>query len=346
MTTAGDLIDFRRVNIMKYRKLGRTGLRISEIGFGCGATAGLLTRDLQEKHLAVVQLALKLGINYFDTASAYGNGSSETNLGEVLEKTGADVTLATKVRIKPEDLTNLRDATITSVNQSLKRLGRSSVDLIQLHGRVAPTRENQSFALTPHEVLGSGGVLEGFKVLREQGKVKYFGAPALGDPQSLHALIESGEFDTIMAYYNLLNPSAGHSVPENFSALDYGRLIQKAAESDMGIIIIRVLAKGALTDSPPKATGSENTLSPGSDYEVDLQRAQELKWLVSGEIKTFPQAAIRFALTKPEVSTVLVGFSELNHVEQAVSCSGAGGLPDEAMGRLSSYWDNDFAKTV
>ena len=329
---------------MEYRTLGRTGLRISEIGFGCGATAGLLTRDLQEKHLAVVQLALKLGINYFDTASAYGNGSSETNLGEVLKKTGADVTLATKVRIKPEDLANLREATIASVNQSLKRLGRSSVDLIQLHGRVAPTRDNQSFALTPKEVLGSGGVLEGFKALKKEGKVRYFGAPALGDPQSLHTLIESGEFDTIMAYYNLLNPSAGHSVPQDFSALDYGRLIQKAAESDMGVIIIRVLAKGALADSPPKATGSENTLSPGSDYEIDLQRAQKLKWLIGGDIKTFPQAAIRFALTKPEVSTVLVGFSELDHVEQAVSCSGAGGLPDEAMDRLRRSWDSDFSK--
>ncbi len=327
---------------MEYRKLGRTGLKVPEIGFGCGATAGLMTRDSQEQQLAVAQLALKLGINYFDTASAYGNGSSETNLGEVLKKTGANVTLATKVRIKPEDLANLREATIVSMNQSLKRLGRSSVDLIQLHTRVAPSREGRSFALTPREVLGSGGVLEGFKALREQGKVRYFGAPALGDPQSLHALIESGEFDTIMAYYNLLNPSAGHSVTKNFSALDYGRLIEKAAASDMGVIIIRVLAKGALTDSPPKATGSENTLSPGSDYEVDLQRAQKLKWLVSEDIKTFPQAAIRFALTKPEVSTVLVGFSDLDHVKQAVSCSGAGGLPDEAMGRLRSYWDNDF----
>ncbi len=327
---------------MEYRKLGRTGLKVPEIGFGCGATAGLMTRDSQEQQLAVAQLALKLGINYFDTASAYGNGSSETNLGEVLKKTGANVTLATKVRIKPEDLANLREATIVSMNQSLKRLGRSSVDLIQLHTRVAPSREGRSFALTPREVLGSGGVLEGFKALREQGKVRYFGAPALGDPQSLHALIESGEFDTIMAYYNLLNPSAGHSVPKNFSALDYGCLIEKAAASDMGVIIIRVLAKGALTDSPPKATGSENTLSPGSDYEVDLQRAQKLKWLVSEDIKTFPQAAIRFALTKPEVSTVLVGFSEVDHVEQAVSCSGTGGLPDEAMDRLRSYWDNDF----
>lgn len=330
---------------MEYRTLGRTGLKVPEIGFGCGATAGLLTRDMQEKQLAVAQLALKLGINYFDTASAYGNGTSETNLGEVLKKTGANVTLATKVRIGPEDLTNLREATIASVNQSLKRLGRSSVDLIQLHGRVASTRENQSFALTPQEVLGSKGVLEGFKALREQGKVRYFGAPALGDPQSLHALIESGEFDTIMVYYNLLNPSAGHSVSESFSALDYGRLIEKAAASDMGVIIIRVLAKGALTDSPPQATGSENTLSPGSDYEVDLQRAQKLKWLVSGDTKTFSQAAIRFALTKPEVSTVLVGFSELDHVEQAVSCSGAGGLPDEAMGRLKSYWESDFTST-
>jgi len=56
---------------MEYRTLGRTGLKVPEIGFGCGATAGLLTRDMQEKQLAVAQLALKLGINYFDTASAY-----------------------------------------------------------------------------------------------------------------------------------------------------------------------------------------------------------------------------------------------------------------------------------
>ena len=328
---------------MEYRTLGRTGLRVPEIGFGCGATAGLLTRDLQEKQFAVAQLAMRLGINYFDTASAYGNGSSETNLGEVLNKLGAKETLATKVRIGPGDLANLRQATIDSVNQSLKRLGRSSVDLIQLHGRVAPTRENQSFALTPKEVLGSGGVLEGFKVLREQGKVRYFGAPALGDPQSLHALMESGEFDTIMVYYNLLNPSAGHSVPKSFSALDYGRLMEKAAALDMGIIVIRVLAKGALTDSPPKATGTENTLSPGSDYSVDLQRAQKLKWLLGGDVTTFPQAAIRFALSNPQVSTVLVGFSELSHVEQAVSCSGAGGLSDEMMARLRTCWDNDFA---
>ncbi len=316
-------------------------MKISEIGFGCGATAGLLTRDQLEKQLAVVRLALKHGINYFDTAASYGSGTSETNLGEVLKQTAADITLATKVRINPEDLSDLREATIASANQSLKRLGRSSVDVIQLHGRVAPNRDN-GFALTPEDVLGPKGVLEGFKTLREQGKIRYFGAPALGHPQSLIRLVESGEFDTIMVYYNLLNPSAAYSVPKQFTALDYDRLIDKAAAMDMGVVIIRVLAKGAITDTPPTPTGKENTLSPGSDYEADIQRAKKLKWLISGDIKTFPQAAIRFALAKPEVSTVLVGFSELDHVEQAVSCSGAGGFSGDAMTRLEGNWNNDF----
>ncbi|MCH6546679.1 MAG: aldo/keto reductase [Deltaproteobacteria bacterium] len=89
----------------------------------------------------------------------------------------------------------------------------------------------------------------------------------------------------------------------------------------------------------------ERILTAAHETDEHLQRAQKLKWLVSRDINTFPQAAIRFALTKPEVSTVLVGFSELDHVEQAVSCSGAGGLPDEAMGRLRSYWESDFTST-
>lgn len=335
---------------MQYRKLGKTGLMISEIGFGCGNVAGLMTRETREKQIAVVKLALKLGINYFDTASAYGNGSSETALGRVLGRvmkgTEAKVTLATKVRIRPDDLAHLRKATITSVDQSLKRLERASVDLIQLHTRVAPSREGRSFALTPSEILGPRGVLEGFKALREQGKVRYFGAPGLGDPESLHRLIESGEFDTIMAYYNLLNPSAGCSVPQGFSALDYGLLIDKAAAYGVGVIVIRVLARGALADFPAVGASSENTLSPGSDYIVDVQRAKSIKWLVRGDIKTLPQAAIRFALMKPEVSTVLVGFSELKHVEDAVSCSDAGGLLPKAMGRLRNLWDSDFNPTT
>ena len=109
---------------MQLRRLGKTDLTVSEIGFGCGDAAGLMTRGDHAKQLAVAKLALRSGVNYFDTASAYGDGRSETNLGAVLKETGAKVGLATKVRLAPADLSRLKKATIDSVNQSLKRLGR------------------------------------------------------------------------------------------------------------------------------------------------------------------------------------------------------------------------------
>ncbi len=330
---------------MRYRKLGKTGLSISEIGFGCGSAGGLFTRDLHEEQLRAVRRALELGINFFDTASAYGNRKSETNLGRVLEETGAKVTLATKARFGPEALPHLREATIASVEESLKLLRRTSVDLIQLHNPVALKREWITFSLTPDDVLGPGGVLEGFKALRDEGKVRYFGFTGLGEPQALRALIESGEFHTFQAYFNLLNPSAGHPVPGGFSAVDYGQLIDSAAAQGMGVLAIRVLARGALRTSAEVGESSPQTLSPGSDYPLDVERARRLMWLVDGEIKTLSEAAIRFALMKPEVSTVLVGFSDTEQVDQAVSCSGAAGLPVSAMARLWELWNSDFKRS-
>ena len=331
---------------MQYRTLGRTDLRISEIGFGCGNNAGLMTRGSHEEQLQAVRLALDLGINYFDTAAGYGNGKSEANLGRALEELGADVVLATKVRLEPEDGTDLKAATIASIEQSLKRLSRESVDLIQLHTRVALQRGGRRFVLTPAELLGAGGVLEGFKIVREQGKARYFGFSGLGDPQALHALIDSGEFNSVQAYYNLLNPSAGQPVPERFSALDYGGLINRAATQGMGVVVIRVLAAGALTANPEAGGGSSSQpLSPGSNYAVDVERATKLGFLVDGDVKTLSQAAIRFALMKPEVSTVLVGFSNPSHIDEAVACSGAGGLREEAMARLKRLWDTDFGRS-
>ena len=83
-------------------------------------------------------------------------------------------------------------------------------------------------------------------------------------------------------------------------------------------------------------------MSPGSDYSFDLERAEKIKFLIRGDIKSLAQAAIRFALMKPEVSTVLVGFSEVGYVEEAAACSGAGGLSQGAMTRLKDLWDSDF----
>lgn len=330
---------------MQYRTLGSTGLRISEIGFGCGNNAGLMVHAGHEEQLRAVRRALELGINYFDTAVAYGDGKSETSLGRVLGELGADVVLSTKVRLGHEAVADLKAATITSVQQSLKRLRRESVDLIQLHNRVVIQKGGRRLTLTAAEVLGTRGVLEGFKALKEQGKVRHFGFTGLGDPQALHEVIDSGEFHSVQAYYNVLNPSAGQPVPKDFSALDYGLLIDHAAGKRMGVAVIRVLAAGALTSDPSAGGGSSpEPMSPGSDYSLDAERAKEIKSIIGAEAKSLTQVAIRFALMKPEVSTVLVGFSNPGHIEEAVACSAAGGLSEEALTRLKQLWDTDFGR--
>jgi len=95
---------------MKYRVLGRTGIRVSEIGFGCGNVGGLMVRGSHEEQVEAVTRALELGIDYFDTAPSYGDGKSETSLGRVLEELSPDVTVATKVRIGVEDLNDILGA--------------------------------------------------------------------------------------------------------------------------------------------------------------------------------------------------------------------------------------------
>lgn len=329
---------------MRYRMLGKTGLKVSEIGFGCGNNAVLMVRASYEEQLQAVRRALELGINYFDTAYAYGLGKSEENLGKIINKLGASAIISTKIRLEPEAAADLKSATIQAVEAGLKRLKRNSVDLIQLHNRITMERQpGNRLSFTPADVLGRGGILDGFKELRDKGKVGHFGFSGLGDPKALHEVIDSGEFHSVQAYYNVLNPSGGQAVPRGFSALDYGRLIDRAIGKSMGVAVIRVLAAGALTATPESGGGSSpEPLSPGSDYSLDLKRAEKVKFLLGGEIKTLTQAAIRFALMKPEVSTVLVGFSNTAHIDEAVACSGAAGLSEEGMSRLRQLWDNDF----
>ena len=329
--------------MMQYRMLGNTGLRVSEIGFGCGNVGGLMVRGSHDQQISSVRRALDLGINYFDTARAYGEGQSETNLGRVLDEIGEEVILSTKIRLEPDALQDIAAATASEVEQGLARLGRGSVDLIQLHTRLVEKREPGRFAMTPDEVLGPGGVIEAFKRLRDEGRVGFFGFTGLGDVEALHALVDSGEFHSFQAYYNLLNPSAGQPVPEGFSSLDYRRIIDRAAAGGMGVVVIRVLAAGVLSAVPESGGGSSREpLSAGSDYERDVARAHKLSFLKDHGLESLPRAAIRFAFMKPEVSTVLVGFSNNAQIDEAAACSGAGPLPEAAMAALREVWERDF----
>jgi aryl-alcohol dehydrogenase-like predicted oxidoreductase len=329
---------------MQYRTVGKTGVKISEIGFGCGNNAVLMVKAPYDDQKKAVRHALDLGINFFDTAFAYGLGKSEENLGRILNDLGAAPVISTKIRLEADAADDVGAATIRAVEAGLKRLNRDRVDFIQLHTRVTRERDaGKRFSLTPQDVLGPKGVVEGFKTMRDRGKVGYFGFSGLGEVAALHELVDSGEFHGFQAYYNLLNPSAGQPVPPGFSALDYRLIIDRAAAKGMGAFVIRVLAAGALTSNPSSGGGSSaEPLSPGSDYALDIERAAKVKVAVGVDGKSLTQAAIRFGLMKSEISTVLVGFSNTTHIDEAVACSGSGALSQDAMDKLRQLWDTDF----
>ncbi len=333
---------------MQYRTIGKTGVRVSEIGFGCGNNAVLMVRAPYEHQLQAVRHALDCGINFFDTAYAYGLGKSEENLGRILKQLGVAPLISTKIRLDADSVTDIKAATIQTVEAALSRLGRERVDFVQLHTRATTARgTDKRFSLTPADVLGADGVIAGFKMMRDRGKVGFFGFSGLGDPEALLELVDSREFHGFQCYYNLLNPSAGNPVPASFSALNYRRILDRAAANGMGAFVIRVLAAGALTADPSTGGGgSGQTLSPGSDYAVDLKRAEKVKAALGVQGKELTQAAIRFALVNPNVSTVLVGFSQPTHIDDAVACSGAPGFSKDQMTNMQNLWQADFNLTV
>jgi aryl-alcohol dehydrogenase-like predicted oxidoreductase len=315
--------------------LGRTGLKVSALGFGCGSVGGLLVRGEYPMMRRAVARALELGITYFDTASLYGDGQSEANLGAVLRELRADPIVGTKVRLKPPDLDRIETATVESVEASLRRLGRERVDLIQLHNSFLPHTGPDWVGMTLHRFPA---VLRAFETLERQGKVRFWGITGLGETELLHQALAAGGFHTVQTVYNLLNPSAGRPAPSGFPYQDYRRLIDGAAGQQMGVIAIRVLAGGALSGTPdrhPVAARSVAPIATERDYAADVAQARRFAFLVEdGTVKSLVEAAIRFVISKPEVSTALVGVSSLEQLDHAVECANRGPLPAEALGRL------------
>jgi len=336
---------------MEYRTLGPTGLRISEIGFGCGNTAGLMVTGSAQERLEAVSRALELGINYFDTASSYGDGLSETHLGQTLRELGAHPVVATKVRLLAEDLDDIAGAVVRSVEASLSRLRMESVDLIQLHNRVNVRRvPGTKVAIGPlldvEDFLGPGGLVEGFERLRQQGKVRCFGFCGFGgEVPAMRQVIDSGRVDAVLVYYNILNATAGMPTPPGFQGPDYEQIIDYADARGVGAIVLRVLAAGALAGVVERhSLAGSGSSSTAREYEADLERARALAFLEQKGRHSMAKAAIRFALMKEEVSTVLVGFSSLAHVEEAAACSGIGGLSAADMARLEELWRTGYAR--
>jgi len=323
---------------MEYRTLGRTGLRVSALGFGCGNVGGLMVRGTPAERERAVARAVELGINYFDTAPSYGDGQSERHLGLALKAVRAPLYVGTKFRVDAADLGDIRGGVARSLEESLARLGRDHVDLLQLHNLIGATRNGR--ALGVGDVLGE--VIPALETLQKQGKTRFWGITALGETDALHRALD-GAVHTAQVCCNLLNPSASRAVPRGFPAQDFGRLLDRARERGIGAIIIRVLAAGALSGEfsrHPVAVPAVDPISTGPDYRTDVERARALRALVDeGHAGSLVEAALRFPLGHDAVSTVLLGYSSLDHLEYAAASIAKGPLPPAALARLAELWE-------
>ena len=321
---------------MEFRTFGRTGLRLSILGFGCGAVGGLMVRgDATDQERAVAR-AIAAGVNYFDTAVLYGGGESEKNLGRILQKLKpADVVVGTKVRLSPGDLGRIGGAITTSLEGSLSRLRLDRVDIFHLHNPI--TREGGGSALSVQQALGD--VVPAFERLRQQGKVRFPGLTALGDTAALHQVIGTGAFGSAQVVYNMLNPSAADALPQNYPAQDYGRLFDATTAAGTGVVGIRVLAGGALSGSAerhPIAGPAPEPIGSAMSYDADIDRARRLLPLVEeGFAASLTEAATRFAISHPAMGTILVGMATPQQFEDALAAVEKGPLSRAALNRLA-----------
>jgi aryl-alcohol dehydrogenase-like predicted oxidoreductase len=326
---------------MERRTLGRTGLEVSVLGFGCGAVGGLMVRGEPTEQERAVARAVELGLNYFDTAAMYGNGESERNLGRVMKSLRPDIRVGTKVRIPAADKGRIAAAVAEALEASLQRLQLERVDLFQLHNHI--TADGRDSDLTSDIVLGE--VVPAFERLRDQGKTRFYGITAVGDTPALHRVVDARALDTAQVSYNLLNPSAGAAVATRYPAHDYGDLLAHTKAAAMGVINIRVLAAGALSGTEerhPLGSPSVEPIGSGGSYRTDAERARRLEPLIrEGHADSLIEAGLRFAIANGAISTVLVGYSTMEQLEYAARSIDKGPLSREALSRLASL-QNSF----
>jgi aryl-alcohol dehydrogenase-like predicted oxidoreductase len=327
---------------MEQRPLGRTGLRVSALGYGSGAIGGLFTKGDPAEQQQAVARALDAGITYYDTASSYGNGASEENLGRVLRALGAwgRVVVGTKVRLAADDLNDPVAAIQTSIEASLRRLNHDSVDLLQLHNPITRPGAGALQTASGGSVgLDSvrGAIAEGLRRVKERGLARQIGFTGLGETAALHETATSGIFATMQSYFNAVNPSAGYAGASG-AEQDFGGLIDAAAGAGVGVIAIRVLAAGALALQPERHANAGDPGAPlagGADYAHDMNRAKDLAWFATeAGLENTLEMAVRFALAKPGIATALVGYSDRAQLEDALRWTARGPLPPDVVAKI------------
>ncbi len=302
---------------MRHRMLGKTGIRVSEIGLG-GLFVSTYGSDRAEG-IRAVRRGLELGINYVDTAPAYSD--SEEVMGQALEGATQPHILSTKLGgrptpFDPRDTDQLR----RSVETSLALLKRDTIDILMIH---EPDRPGQYDWFTDWERF-HGSVCELLEALKSEGVIRYTGLGGT-TAYTLPAIMATGVYDVVLTAFNysLLWQEALHAV------------FPEAVKQNMGIVVGSPLQQGALSSC------YSEQVERGAPWLSPPRREQfrQLYALVEELDMPLPELAIRWVLSNPAISTVLSGSRSVEEVEQNVGYVASGPLPHAVLDRVQEIAD-------
>ncbi|UJF34088.1 aldo/keto reductase [Paenibacillus hexagrammi] len=320
---------------MNDRTLGKTGLQVSEVGYGAwgiGKTAWIGASD--DESILALNRSIELGLNFIDTALGYGDGHSERLVGQVVRESDSKVYVATKIPPKnlqwpARDGVKAQEAfpadhVIACTEQSLRNLGLNTIDVQQFH-------------VWSDEWVGEGDWLEAVRKLKEQGKIRHFGI-SINDHQPNNAikLIETGLVDTVQVIYNIFEQS-----PED-------QLLPACLKHNVGVIVRVALDEGGLTGSiTPDTVFSEGDFRNGYFRDTRKQevfdRVQSIVSDLNISLEDMPETALRYVLSHPAVSTVIPGMRSVRNVERNMKVGDGRGLPVDVQDKLKAHrWIRNF----
>jgi len=306
---------------MEYTTLGRTGLKVSVAGLGCGGPSRLGLRDNKSQRdcVALVRQALDLGVNFLDTAEVYG---TEEIVGKAIAGIPRDrIVLSTKKKFPLDDPGDPAGEVRKSLEQSLRRLGTDYIDVYHAHG-VEP--EDYAYASTK--------LLPVLSRMREEGKIRFIGISEAFVDDSGHRMIEEaledGRWDVVMVGFNILNPSARTRV--------FAKTLQKIVGTLIMFAVRRALSqpvrlKEIVADLIQKGAIPRGSVNP--DDPLDFMRQE-------GGAATLPEAAYRFCRHEQGVDVVLTGTGSPAHLRENVEAILKPSLPSGVRRRLASIFGN------
>jgi aryl-alcohol dehydrogenase-like predicted oxidoreductase len=317
---------------MKYRELGRTGWKVSEVSFGAWAIGGAWGKVDDAESLAALRRAIELGVNFIDTADVYGDGRSERLVGQVCRENKDRIYVATKAgrRLDPHTAEGYNRKNLTAfVERSLKNLGTETIDLLQLH-------------CPPVEVYYMPEVFGVLDELVEKGKIRYYGVSVEKVEEALKS-IEYPNVQSVQIIFNLFR----HRPAELF--------FEQAKKRKVGILARVPLASGMLTGKLSSSSTFESddhrqfnrhgeafdrgeTFS-GVDYDIGLEVVEQLRDICPAGM-SMVQFALRWILMFDAVTCTIPGAKRPSQAEENFAASDLPALPKKTMAEVNKIYEN------